>query len=76
MEVLCVEIHQNQSIIMENTGTVTYVLKKIRTVTKPTFIKCIFSWQLFVNNLYIKLYKTQARVWSDMVSTQGIFFFN
>jgi hypothetical protein len=76
MEVFRVEIHQNQPIIMENMGTVTYVLVKIKTVTKPTLIKFIFSWQLFINNPYTKFYKTQARVWSDMVSTQGIPFFN
>ena len=76
MEVFCVKIHQNQSIIMENMDKVTYVLKEIRTDTKPTFIKFIFSWQLFVKNSYIKFYKTQAKVWSDMVYTQGILFFN
>jgi len=75
MEVFCVEIHQNQSLIMENMGTVTHVPKKIRTVTKHTFTKFIFSWQIFVNNPYIKFYKTQATVWSHMVSTQGILFF-
>jgi hypothetical protein len=50
VEVFCVEIHVNQSIIMENMGTVANVLNKIMTVTKPMCIKFIFSWQLYVNN--------------------------